>query len=258
MMESGGVAKSFNPRKIRKQTMLGIVLAGSISLGVSVLVFWGSLHLFPLTSRLPRYAGNGPNAGPLDWTTLGDFTNLITMSLFIGGIVFAFIEYSQNAIERRRQMAETSFNIYKEVYDRLMSSEQLKARRWIICNIEILDEAATDRKTWLQQVNAALDHLPEAWPGDRPPGREYLKQTLNTFDFIGFTADNYWSLDTELVEWMSPAVAKIWERIGPYVEEESAVRNEPDYYESARRFSQACVEWRRQHYPRSRFLKNAT
>ena len=96
-------------------------------------------------------------------------------------------------------------------------------------------------------LNGATDwhKSPEGWQKERPPGREHLKQILNTLDFIGFVASHYWTIENELVEWMNPLVAKVWERIGPYVEDEAKRRNEPDFYQAARELGDQCLEWRR-------------
>jgi hypothetical protein len=36
----------------------------------------------------------------------------------------------------------------------------------------------------------------------------------------------------------------VWERIGPYVDEESARRREPNYYQWARAIGERCMGWR--------------
>jgi hypothetical protein len=103
-----------------------------------------------------------------------------------------------------------------------------------------------------------LNKRPRGWKGERPPGKEYLKEVLNTLDFLGFVAKHYWNMGNELVTWMSPPVAKVWERIYLYVKQEAERRNEPDFYESASEFGQYCVDWRNKHYPKSNVIKDAT
>jgi len=133
----------------------------------------------------------------------------------------------------------------------------VEARRWIILNLPTRQEHEDDQ-AWLGRTIAALDERPEEREDGRPPGRDYLKEVLNTFDFIGFVAQHYWKMENELVTWMSPPVAKVWERIHLYVEYEAKQRNEPDFYESAREFGKYCVEWRDKRYPKSNVISDAT
>jgi hypothetical protein len=139
-----------------------------------------------------------------------------------------------------------------------MNHGSLEARRWIILNLPTLDALGGDQQAWLEHVRSRINSVPRGWRGQRPPGKEYVKEVLNTLDFLGFVQRNYWSIENELVTWMSPPIAKVWERLEPYVEEEARQRNEPDYYESAREFGKYCLEWRRQRYPRSRIITDAT
>ena len=250
-------AEGFNPQRIQARIRWELLTFGAISLLVSVVVFLLSVRFFPRASNLPEPVGTGAT-GTIDWGMLGSITSLITMSLFFGGVVFAFLEYVQTAIERRRESAEASFNIYKELYDRLMNTDAQAARRWVILNLPTVDQVGHDQKKWLERIQQEVNKIPDGWPGERPPGKEYLKEVLNTFDFVGFVAKHYWNMENELVMWMSPSVAKVWERIELYVEEEAKQRNEPDYYESARNFGKYCVEWRQKHYPQSKVIDNAT
>lgn len=252
------LAESFNPKKIRNRTTAGAITAGVASLGFVAATFWIGLYLFPLSTMLPETFGLGENMRQVNWSALDGIASLATLSLVVGGIVFALIDYVQNAIQRKREDAETSFNIYKELYDRLMNSEALTARRWVIVNLPTLEDVGNDKKVWLDRINAQVNKKTRGWKGKRPPGKEYIKEILNAFDFIGFVAKHYWNMENELVVWMSPSIAKVWERIELYVEEEARQRNEPDYYKSAREFGKYCVEWRHKNYPKSRIINNAT
>jgi hypothetical protein len=89
------------------------------------------------------------------------------------------------------------------------------------------------------------------------PGNVHIKQVLNTLDFIGFVAQNYWSMDNEMVEWLSAPIAKVWDRLGPYIEYEATRRNEKDYYIFAREFSDYCLLWWKAHYPDPQIVKDA-
>lgn len=245
----------FDSKRVRQETTQRLIRLGLISLavGIGVLVLIGLL--FPLTTFLPDRVGDAEPPQLVDWVLLEGIASAVTLALIIGGLAFAFVEYTENEVQQKRQNAESAFGIYKEVFDRLMNPSEAEARRWIILNLPTLKEMGGDERAWLAVVK---DRLESTEPGIRAPGKDYLKQVLNTFDFIGFVAKHYWNMENELVEWMSPVIAKVWERVSGYVEQEARDRNEPDYYLSAREFGTHCLAWRRKHFPESTIIDNAT
>ena len=253
-MENNNYSSPFDPKQIERKTKARLLKTGLLSILVFIAVLLFIVRfLFPLTALLPDRTA----VGEIDWTLLEGVASLITVSLVIGGLAFAFFEYVQTAIQQSRENAETSFNMYKEIYYRLMNPEAVEARRWIIMNLPAKKDL--DNESWLKQTIAALDKIPHGWKNERPPGRDHLKEVLNTFDFIGFVAKHYWNMENELVTWMSPPVAKVWERIWFYVEDEANRRGEPDFYQSAREFGQYCVEWRiKQNLPQANVIQDAT
>jgi hypothetical protein len=249
--------EGFNPKKIRTRTTLEAVLGGIIAFLFIILAFQAVLYFYPRII-LPETLQSGNATRAIDWTHLGDITSLATFALIVGGVVFAFINYVQNAVQRKREEAEASFNIYMEMYNRMMNPQAMEARRWVIENLHTLEEMGNDEKAWLEHLHTKINEIPPDWKGNRPPGKEYLKEILNTFDFIGFVAEHYWSMENELVVWMSSPVAKVWERIHRYVKEEAKQRNEPDYYESACEFADYCMKWRQEHSLKSIVIENGT
>lgn len=258
MSGSSNHKEGFNPKRIQFLTTVWAVVPGVIAVGATLCFFLFCLLIFPLTTFVPNLLPVKPNPAPIQWDFLGSMTSLATFALILGGLVFAFIDYVQNAVKRKREESESSFGIYKEMYDRLMSSNAVEARRWVIMNLPTLEKMNNDRDAWLAYIKNKIEEIPTGSISDRAPGKDYVKQILNDFDFIGFVNKNYWKMESELVEWMSSPVAKTWERIYPYVEEEAKTRNEPDYYESAREFGNYCVEWRRKNRPPSTVIPNAT
>jgi hypothetical protein len=189
--------------------------------------------------------------------------SLVSVAFILGGSVFALREYITSEIQQRREELDreeeekkVAFNVYREIFDRLMSPEDVEARRWIINNIP-KQEDGEDEQEWVAQVKLIIHQRPQNWEG-APPGQEHLKRVLNTFDFVGFAAGHYWPINDELLAWMSAPIAKAWERIGAYVENESKERHEPDYYRAARELGQRCVAWWNEHYPDSTIIPNAT
>jgi len=254
-MEDNNYSNPFDPKQIEQKTKSRLWKTSILSIIVFIVVLLLSLlFLFPLTTYLPKSTA----AGEIDWPFLEGISSLVTVSLVIGGLAFAFIEYVQTAVQQSRENAETSFNMYKEIYYKLMVPESVEARRWIILNLPTRQDHEDDQ-AWLERTVAALDKHPEGQEGKRPPGRDYLKEVLNTFDFIGFVAKHYWNMENELVTWMSPPVAKVWERIYLFVQHEADQRNEPDFYISAREFGQYCVDWRKkQNLPQANVIQDAT
>lgn len=244
--------EGFNPKRIRLRTTLVALAAGVVALLFGIAAFLFFLYLFPFVTRLPETY----QTKEINWSLLGGITSLATFALFFGGVLFALFDYVQNAIQKKREDAEASFNIYKEIFDRLMNPEALEARRWVIENLHTLEEMNNDKEAWRDHIRTQINIVPRGWKGQRSPGKEYLKEILNTFDFIGFVARHYWNMENELVIWMSPPIAKVWERIWPYVEEEADRRGEPDYYLSAREFAKYCVDWRRKRNLKSKIIKN--
>jgi hypothetical protein len=240
--------------RIRRAIIRRLVWSAIIAVGVFVL----ALLLFYLTPVLP----NGPRH--LDWALLEGFISLLSLALVLGGSIFALREYINNEIQqekdeiqRQKDEAKVAFDVYQVIFDRLMNPEDIAARRWIIQHIPVL-QPDEDQEAWVKAVRGKIQAWPEDWQGETSPGQIYVKRVLNTLDFVGFVAENYWGRwHDELVQWMSSPITKVWERIGPYVEYEAIERKEPDFYQAARMLSEYCLEWRREHRPVSKIIDGA-
>jgi hypothetical protein len=81
--------------------------------------------------------------------------------------------------------------------------------------------------------------------GELPEGQRYIKQTLNCLDYIGFIANHYWEIGENSLDWLSPPVAKVWRRLGPYVRYVRTLRGAKDYYVPAEYIGELCIQWRR-------------
>lgn len=185
-----------------------------------------------------------------DWGMLDGFTGVISLSLLVGGLVFAAIEYIGSEETKqaekeaeKREKAKLSYEIYKAIFEKLTDPEQEAARRWILSNIEIKKEdediAAWYKRTSTKVMRAARDNI-----GDLPEGQKALKLTLNCFDYIGFIANHYWEIEADSLDWISAPIAKVWRRIGPYVLHIRTLRGTTDYYLSAEYIGELCVQWR--------------
>jgi hypothetical protein len=257
-METKNYQDRFDPQLISRQTRSRLRRSGLVAFLAALAIILLGLYLFPLTAKIPPSAPMGGSAELVDWGLLEGLTSLATLAIVIGGVVFAYFEHTQNAIQRGRESALDSFNLYKEIDLRLNEPQAIAARRWIIQNLPTLAQHGGEAEEWLDEIKLILNKTPGELQDERPAGKEHLKRVLNGFDFIGFVAQNYWSMENELVEWMSPLVAKIWERVGVYIEDESRRRNEEDFFRAARDFGNYCLEYRRAHYPESVVIEDAT
>lgn len=233
------------------------MISGAFAALVTVFCFAACLAAFAISELLTGRLFTSVSRF-ISWGTLGSLTSLATFALVMGGLVFAFVDYIQNAVQRKREASQASFNMYKVVYDRLMNPDSIAARRWAIVNLPTLEKMNNDQEAWFACIKGAIDEMPATSRMDRAPGKDYVKTILNDLDFIGFVNKNYWKMDNELVKWMSSPVAKVWERIYLYVEKEGEERQEKDYYAAARDFGDQCVKWRKEQNLKSEVIRNGT
>ena len=243
--------RTYDSDRIREQVTADLMRKTRWAVLATLGLFVGLLLLFQLLRGTPGVAT------AVDWALLEGYTGLWSLSLLISGLVFALSEYRSNEVQQRLGNAVASFDIYTELYNRITDPEETAARRWIILNIEPRARGQPQEE-WLADVKAKLQEKPDDWDQEMAPGHIYLKRALNTFYFIGFADQHYWNMKNELVEWMSPPIAKVWERIGPYVEQEAIERAEPDFYKAARAYGQHCLNWRRERGWESTIVQDGT
>lgn len=181
----------------------------------------------------------------IEWNVLEGYASLITMSLVIGGLAFAFADWVQKEEAERQEKHKIAYRHFETIHDRLTAPEQEQARRWIYENIPVMakDQPLED---WLTGVQKAVDAKPKGWTEERTPGQQHLKSVLNCFDFIGFVVNKYWTAENKEIEWFSPPIAKVWQRIGPYIQHQREIRKEPDYYKEASWLGEYTIQWRKE------------
>ncbi len=159
------------------------------------------------------------------WKTLGSFTSAVAFAFAFGTGIIALVEFGQ-AVDSR------NLDIYRDIYQKLMSEEQIEARRTIYNLPEY-----TDRQARIKAIYADDD------------AKKAIKDVLNLFDYFGFIVAQDWVTADEIIGWLSPVVVKVWERIEPAVTHEREQRpEEPDYYISAVELASRCQAWRGRHY----------
>src|SRR3990172_4800558 len=185
-----------------------------------------------------------------DWNLLEGFAAAVSLALLIGGLIFAFTEYTnaentklKEKLVEEREKAKLSYESYNAIYERLTNPEQEAARRWILSNITIKKDGE-DLETWYEKTHRTIMSGEPGSTTGLPDGQKAIKMTLNFLDYVGFIASHYWEVEKDTLDWISAPVAKIWRRIGPYVLHVRTLRNTTDYYLSAEYVGNLCVKWR--------------
>jgi hypothetical protein len=202
-------------------------------------------------------------SNPPYWSLLGDFTSVVSISLLIGGLTFALVEYigKENAKHRanlaeEREKNKLSYDMYKAINEKFTAAEQEAARRWIFQNIQIKQEN-DNIDAWYEQTNARIMARKKKNNEELPEGQACVKMSLNCLDYIGFISEHYWKIEGDSLNWISGPVAKVWNRLGPYVEQVRTLRKAKDYYISAEAFGKLCVHWRKDKgLPDEEFVSN--
>ena len=232
-----------HPFGSRRHIILRLVLIGITSLIFVILGFLVIVNLFPPFSNY--------TVGEVNWNMLEGFASVISLALLAGGITLAVTEYTSKEDARQaeklaedREKAKLSYDIYKAIFDKLTDPEQEAARRWILTNISIKKEDE-DLAAWYKRTHAKIMKGGRRTRGEIPEGQNAVKLTLNCFDYIGFIAIHYWEVEADSLDWISAPIAKVWRRLGPYVEHVRTLRNTKDYYSSAQHVGELCIQWRK-------------
>jgi hypothetical protein len=164
-----------------------------------------------------------------EWANIAALTSAATLAVALGAGIILLIELAETADSR-------NLEIYRDIYERLMSDEQIDARRFIY---QELPEPNPDEPQVVIDAVMASDKA-----------RYQVKKVLNLIDYFGFLIDQDWVTADEIIGWLSPVVVKVWAKIGPVVVYEREQRpEEPDYYEAATKLADKCRSWRQNNYP---------
>jgi hypothetical protein len=221
-------------------------LAGFV---VAALAF-GTVGYFALVLAFPAFSR--AFTGEVNWNLLEGYASIVSLALLFGSIAFAIAEYSDKENARRHEKlmeehekSKLSYEIYQAIFEKLTDPEQEAARRWILTNLT-LKTAEEDISAWYQKTHARIMERQPGSDTELPEGQRSVKLTLNCLDYIGFIASHYWGIDADSLDWISPPIAKVWQRIGPYVMQVRALRKASDYYLSAEQIGIRCIDWRQQ------------
>lgn len=207
------VRRSLEMRYLKRLPTL-MVLAVVVLLSFVLGYVWIGL-IFPAVLRF------SPISMP-DWTVLEGLSSAAAFVFAVGAGVIVLMQLAETADSR-------NLDIYRDIYEKLMSEEEIEARRFIYQEIP----TSPDRQV---VIDAILNN---------EDARRRVKQVLNLIDYFGFLVEQDWVTADEVIGWMSPIVVKVWEKIGPVVEYERSQRpEEPDYYEAAFKLAERCQKWR--------------
>lgn len=158
------------------------------------------------------------------WAMIEALSTAVAAAAVVGGAFVASRELSELANVRHMDVAD-------KLFDELNSPDNITARRWVFQNLP-------------QDPVEGLRTL-------TPEGRAHIKRVLNSLDRVAFLTQSNWIPEDMVMPWMNPMIVKAWAKLGPYVEYESRRRNEPEYYQMARRLAEHCVAWRKNHVQES-------
>ncbi|MFN2150230.1 MAG: hypothetical protein ACK2T5_01445, partial [Anaerolineales bacterium] len=195
------------PQKEKKHANNILVLA--LAAGFVALIFFCVIVVFafPLFERIAANVYWGVN-----WSLLEGYASLLQLALIIGGLVFAFFDRQQTLRKQEDEKRTLSFQQFENIHDRLVDPVQEEARRWIILNIPLKEEDQP-LEDWFAKVEKIINRKPREWTEERTPGQIYVKQVLNSLDFLGFVNHHFWDASESDIEWFSPPVAKVWARL---------------------------------------------
>ena len=224
-------SRNSNRKIYRRLVMFGMISLAIILASYLVIVYWW----------FPNFTQGHP--GEMDWNLFDVFTGLITLSLFAGGFTFALAEYIDTEKAKQDDKNKLSYDIYQAIFDKLTDPEQEAARRWILENLEIKKEEE-DIAVWYKRTHAKIMKKTRGNKDGVPEGQNAVKLTLNCFDYIGFIAKHYWDVEKDSLDWISAPIAKVWRRLGPYVDQVRDLRGTTDYYLFAEHVGNLCIKHR--------------
>ena len=133
--------------------------------------------------------------------------------------------------------------MYREINEKITSPTQEAARRWIMDNIQVKKDDE-DLAAWYARTNTRIMEGENGTSEELPEGQKNVKLALNCIDYIGFISGHYWKIEGDALDWISAPVAKVWQRLCPYVRHVRMLRGQADYYAFAETLGELCIQWR--------------
>ncbi len=143
-------------------------------------------------------------------------------ALAFGAGLVALVELNEN-IESR------NLSTYKDIFERMMSLDEVAARRFLFQQMP-------------KEPQAQIDLIMAS-----EEARDNVRKVLYTLDYLGFLVGHDWVTNDAVIGWFSPIVTRAWSQLKAFVHYERERRREPDYYVDAERLAERCTQWRIDH-----------
>lgn len=230
--------KYHQTRRNNRKLLLQLAFFTLTTVALGVLSYFGILRGF-------RAFAGGVSGSLEEWTLLDGFVGVISLALLVGGLTYTVLDRIRAEYAEEREKTKLSYEIYQAIFEKLTDPEEEAARRWILTKIEVKkeDEAI---ESWYQRMHARIMEGKDGDTSEPPDGQKFVKRTLNCLDYIGFIANHYWEIGENSLDWLSPPIAKVWRRLGPYVRHVRTLRGAKDYYVPAEFIGDLCIQWRQE------------
>lgn len=230
--------KYHQTRRNNRKLLLQLAFFTLTTVALGVLSYFGILRGF-------RAFAGGVSGSLEEWTLLDGFIGVISLALLVGGLTYTVLDRIRAEYAEEREKTKLSYEIYQAIFEKLTDPEEEAARRWILTKIEVKkeDEAI---ESWYQRMHARIMEGKDGDTSEPPDGQKFVKRTLNCLDYIGFIANHYWEIGENSLDWLSPPIAKVWRRLGPYVRHVRTLRGAKDYYVPAEFIGDLCIQWRQE------------
>ncbi|GAB4471108.1 MAG: hypothetical protein Kow00124_07910 [Anaerolineae bacterium] len=156
------------------------------------------------------------------WSIFEGASSAGAFALAFGAGLVALVELNEN-IESR------NLSTYKDVFERMMSPDEVAARRFLF------QEMPKEPQAQIDLIMASEE------------ARENVRKVLYTLDYLGFLVTHDWVTHEAVIGWFSPIVMRAWHQVGAFVHYERERRKEPDYYIDAENLAIRCKQWRIDH-----------
>lgn len=230
--------KYHQTRKNNRKLLLQLFFFALTTVALGVISYFGILRGF-------RAFAGGVSGSLEEWTLLDGFVGVISLALLVGGLTYTVLDRIRAEYAEEREKTKLSYEIYQAIFEKLTDPEEEAARRWILMKIEVKKDEETI-ESWYERMHARIMEDPNGNPSGTPDGQKHIKRTLNCLDYIGFIANHYWEIGENSLDWLSPPVAKVWRRLGPYVRHVRTLRGAKDYYVPAEFIGDLCLQWRQE------------
>ncbi|NDJ52767.1 MAG: hypothetical protein GYB68_06745 [Chloroflexi bacterium] len=221
-----------------KRLTLAQVLALALGVSIVLCIAWaGGLVLLSAVGSTVAENGNWDV-----WSILEGASSAAAFAIAVGGGLMILSQLSED-LENRQ------FAAFKDTFEKLMSEEEIEARRWIYQNIKYSTDP-TDTIFYLSEnadqprpvpdsaeMAAIMQHISQS-----EKGQQHVKRVLNSLDYLAFLVEQNWIIGDEVIDWVTPVVVKSWDRLEHVVHYEMQRRGDDQYYRLVGVLAETCIQ----------------